>query len=87
MAGTVACDQAVPFQWSISACEPRPVLAAPPELPTAQALVSDGALTPRRLAFCPVRRGRDYGPAGGQSRAGAEQQRRGHADPGADLGS
>src|ERR1700719_860115 len=36
------------------ACEPRPVYGAPLELPTAQALLPDGALTPCRLAFCPV---------------------------------
>jgi hypothetical protein len=46
--------QAVPFQWSMSAREPRPVFLAPLELPTAQASVSEVALTPCRLAFCPV---------------------------------
>jgi hypothetical protein len=54
MVGAVAWDQAVPFQWSMSAREPRPVYLAPFELPTAQALVSEVALTPCRLAFCPV---------------------------------
>src|ERR1039457_961939 len=54
MVGAVACDQALPFQWSTSGFEPRPVFLAPFEVPTAQALVSEGALTPDRLAFCPV---------------------------------
>src|ERR1035437_5117375 len=54
MAGAVGGDQALPFQWPMSGFEPRPVFWAPFEVPTAQASVSEGALTPDRLAFCPV---------------------------------
>src|SRR5580700_1800699 len=53
VAGAVTCDQAVPFQWSMSGFAPTP-LASAFSLPTAQASDPLSALTPDRTAFSPV---------------------------------
>src|ERR1039457_1258796 len=53
VAGAVTCDQAAPFQWSMTGFAPTP-LASAFSLPTAQASVPPSALIPDRNAFCPV---------------------------------
>ena len=75
VAGALTCDQAVPFQLSMTGFAPTPLSSAF-SLPTAQASEVLTALTPDRTAFCRSADRHD-GPASSRKRRAGDEHYRG----------